>query len=308
MTHERADQDAVSVTSASRNANGEGRPSLSKPAVIGQDQGMFDVVLAGFDGSPGSRRAVAWAAAEAVGRRARLEIVSCYEVPWVGKAPVTVERVREIESGTDTELDAFVAEVAAAHPGLAVTGDTVAGRPRHVLRDAGERADLVVVGAGHDGSERFLRSGATARFVGRHSAAPVAIIPTTGGEHRVERVVVGVDGDGTDGPALGWAADDAQRRSVDLVVVHADPACASSARSVVERAVEAARAGRDLTVHYTIAPSDPAPALLEAAGSTALIVVGRRHSTAAASFALGTCTRSLLRHTEVPVVVVDIRR
>ncbi|MFT3852078.1 MAG: universal stress protein [Ilumatobacteraceae bacterium] len=171
------------------------------------------------------RDAVAWAAAEAVQRGARLEVVSCYEVPWIGKPPVTVERVRDIESGTDAELDVLVAALAREHPGLEVTGDTIAGRPRHVLRDAGERADLVVVGAGHDGSERFLRSGATARFVGRHSAAPVAIVPTTVDGHRVERIVVGVDGDGADGPALRWAADEAERRGVELVVVHADPAC-----------------------------------------------------------------------------------
>ena len=266
---------------------------------------MFDLILAGLDGSPGARRAVDWAATEATERHARLEVVSCYEVPWVGKQPVTVERVHEIEHGTDDTLAGVVAELRAAHPGLEVSGDTVAGRPRHVLSDGGRRADLVVVGAGADGAERSMRSGATARFVGRHSAAPVVIVPTDVEQHTVSQVVVGVDGDAADGPALRWAADDAERRGVELVVVHADPACGANAREVIDVAVAAAREGRTITVRYVLAPTDPAPALLAAAGPEALIVVGRRHTTTAGAFALGTCSRALLRRTAVPVVVVD---
>lgn len=269
---------------------------------------MFDVVLAGVDGSPSARRAVAWAASEAVARHARLELVSCYEVPWIGRQPVTVERVNEIEAGTDAELDTVVAELRQAHPALRISGDAVPGKPRHVLRDAGLRADLVVVGAGADGSDRHLRTGATARFVGRHSAAPVVIVPAGVTEHRVERVVVGVDGDAADGPALRWAADDAQRRGVELLVVHADPACGQDARAVVDRAIAAAQDGRDITVHFALAPTDPAPALLAAACPGSIIVVGRRHSTAAGSLALGTCSRALLRRTTVPVVIVDSPR
>ena len=73
----------------------------------------------------------------------------------------------------------------------------------------------------------------------------------------------------------------------------------------VDLAVAAARAGRTITVRYVLAPTDPAPALLAAAGPEALIVVGRRHTTTAGAFALGTCSRALLRRTAVPVVVVD---
>jgi nucleotide-binding universal stress UspA family protein len=266
---------------------------------------MFDLVLAGLDGSPSARRAVTWAAAEAAARRARLGLVSCYEVPWVGRPPVTVERVSEIEEDTETELGAVIAELRATHPGLDVTGDALAGKPRHVLRDAGLRADLVVVGAGSDGSDRHLRTGATARFVARHSAAPVVIVPAEADGHDVARVVVGIDGDAADEPALRWAADDAQRRGAELLVVHADPACGPGARAVVDHAVATARAGRDLEVRFAIAPTDPAPALLEAGCHDALIVVGRRHTTAAGAFALGTCSRALLRRTRVPVVIVD---
>ena len=89
---------------------------------------MFDLILAGLDESPGARRAVDWAAAEATERRARLEVVSCYEVPWIGSQPVTVERVNEIEHDTDDALAGVVAELRAAHPGLDVSGDTVARR------------------------------------------------------------------------------------------------------------------------------------------------------------------------------------
>lgn len=269
---------------------------------------MFDVVLVGFDASPSSRRAVAWAAADAASRPARLEIVACYEVPWVGRPPVTVERVHEVADGTDAELAAVVAEAAAAHPGLDVSATTSPGKPRRVLRDAAAHADLVVVGAGTFDSGQAWRSGATARFVARHADAPVVVVPASTHEHAVERVVVGVDGDAADGPAVRWAADDAWRRGVDLVVVHADPDCGAEARAVVDRAAAAARRGRDLTVHTKMAPTDPAPALLAAATMPSIVVIGRRQRTAAAAFALGTCTRALLRSTSVPVAIVEAGR
>ena len=124
---------------------------------------MFDAVIVGYDGSPPSRRAVEWAAAEAVERGARLEVVSCYEVPWVGRSPVTVEQIDEIHAETDTRLNEVVATVARTHPGLTVDGDTRSGKPRQVLLDSSDHADLIVVGNGRP------RTDAAGR---RHASSP----------------------------------------------------------------------------------------------------------------------------------------
>jgi len=265
---------------------------------------MFDAVIVGYDGTPPSRRAVEWAAAEAVERGARLEVVSCYEVPWVGRSPVTVEHIDEICAETDTRLNEVVAAVARAHPALAVEGDTRSGKPRQVLLDSSDHADLVVVGGGH----LEPRGGATARFVPRHAHTPVAIVPRDAAAHGIERIIVGVDGDSADGPALDWAADEAARRDVPLQIVHADPHCGGDARQVIEHASAAARRGRRLDLVTVIAPTDPAPALLDGAHDGDLVVVGRRHSSAAGSMLFGTCLRALLRRSKVPMVVVYGRR
>jgi nucleotide-binding universal stress UspA family protein len=265
---------------------------------------MFDVVLTAFDGSPSSSEAVAWAADEATARRAGLEIVSWCEVPWVGQPPVTVERVREIAQTTDARLQRALADVRAAHPELTVVGSTCDGRPRGAILDAAAHADLVVVGARRS-ADGTLHPGATARAVTRHSTAPVVIVPSGAPWDRVERVVVGVDG--ADDAALCWAAADAERRGVELVLVHADAAGGDDARRVLDAALAKVGAVQGLTVRVVLARSDPAPALLEEAGADALIVVGRRHRNAAAAFALGTCSRVLLRHAAVPVVIADGR-
>jgi len=136
----------------------------------------------------------------------------------------------------------------------------------------------------------------------------VAIVPRDAAAHRVERIIVGVDGDSADGPALDWAADEAARRDVPLQIVHADPHCGSDARQVIEHASAAARRGRLLDLVTVIAPTDPAPALLDGAHDGDLVVVGRRHSSAAGSVLFGTCLRALLRRSKVPIVVVYGRR
>ena len=79
---------------------------------------MFDLILVGVDSSDSSRRALDWAAAQAVVCDAHLEVVSCAEVPWVGRQPVTVGTVREVEEHTAAEVAAALTAVRAAHPGL----------------------------------------------------------------------------------------------------------------------------------------------------------------------------------------------
>ncbi len=233
--------------------------------------------------------------------------MSCYEVPWAGRRPVTVTQVHDIEEHTEAGLSAAIDAVRRTHPGLDIGSGAAAGRPGRVLRDGAERADLVVVGTGRDTAEGQFRSGATARFVSRHSSTPVAVVPASATSTKVERLIVGVGGDEADAPALAWAADEAARRHLPLLVVHADPACRGDARRVVEQAVAAARHGRPIEVHHAIAPTDPAPALLGAAVAGDAIVVGRRHRTAAGAALFGTCSRALVRKAHVPIVVVYAR-
>src|SRR3954465_15683722 len=93
-----------------------------------------------------------------------------------------------------------------------------------------------------------------------------------------------------------------------LRIAHAGPLCGSDPRQVIEHAVTTARCGRQIDVGTMIVPTDPAPALLGDAHDGDLVVVGRRHSSAAGNVLFGTCLRSLLRRSKVPIVVVYGRR
>jgi nucleotide-binding universal stress UspA family protein len=90
-------------------------------------------------------------------------------------------------------------------------------------------------------------------------------------------VVVGVEGHGRDAAVLAAAEHEAERRHARLQVVHAD-------------------AGRSAT-----------RALLESAAEADLVVVGRYHRKHVVGATLGHTARGLLRHSPIPVLVVDPR-
>lgn len=151
-------------------------------------------IVVGASGSRGSSAAVRWAAAEAALRAERLLLVHAWGLP----VSVTVD----LAPG--------------AHPdvGTAASSAAVMGEPADVL--LGVDADLLVLGPG---PERDRLSPLVRRLL--HEAPQPVVVVHGPALARTGRVVVGVCGTAASAEALRWAAEEAELRSAELVVVHA---------------------------------------------------------------------------------------
>ncbi|MFC4032386.1 universal stress protein [Streptomyces polygonati] len=184
-------------------------------------------VVVGMDGSTVAFGALDVAAAEALRRRAPLEIVYCVPEPDIG-GPV---------------LAAAGARVRQRYPGLTVRTEAAVGDPVEVLVERGRDAALTVVG--HRAARPF--TGLLVRSVSRRMAArtlgPLLVVrgdlPQHGAGRGEHQVLLGLEhDDATD--CAGYAFADADRRQVALRV--------TALRGTSARAVVDATAGADAIV------------------------------------------------------------
>jgi nucleotide-binding universal stress UspA family protein len=160
------------------------------PLVIVRDGGAegddrrIKRILVGVDGSDGARRALAWAAREAMLHGASVEAVSVWRDPYGGDMSLEfdMEHFRDdrevLLDRAEDQLTATVAEAATGHPGLAIEPLLLQGDdPGRILCERSADADLLVVGSrGHGGFLRLLL-GSVGNTCAHHSKCPVAIIP-----------------------------------------------------------------------------------------------------------------------------------
>lgn len=274
-------------------------------------------VVVGVDGTSPWRAAVAWAATEAVLRDAVLRVVHVTDarhhehVGGGGQVDAPVAFPGHLPAGTGPGMLPAVVDavdwVGATHPSLAVRGEALEGVPSATLVDAAATAELLVVGAhrpgGHAGhgahpGHDVHRLGSVARHCVRHAPCPVVVVrqqaaenvPGTGASTPASRVVVGVDGSAIADAAFRWALDEAGRRDLPVVAVHAwqpppvgetmvPPSDASErvAAAVAAAARElAAAAGWSSRVDVVTTVGATVPALVEASRDADLLVVGAR--------------------------------
>ena len=140
-------------------------------------------VVVGVDGSPGSRKALRWAAAEATARGDDLELVHVWEAPQayaplgLGAYPLDPEPIQEVARGL---LEGLVAEARDLAPDVDVRGELVEGAPAQALLDHARTADLLVVGSRGIGGFKSLLLGSVSQQVVHHAPCPVVIVPEGG--------------------------------------------------------------------------------------------------------------------------------
>lgn len=149
--------------------------SLCPVAVVRVDseKAAAGCVVVGIDGSPGSSRALHWAAAEAQVRNVPLRVVHAWETPAL-IIPVTTELTREFERSASSVLDRALSDPEIRD--VQVEPHVVRGGATEVLLDLAADAALVVVGSHGAGRLRRTLLGSTSRQVAHHSACPVVVV------------------------------------------------------------------------------------------------------------------------------------
>ncbi len=275
-------------------------------------------IVVGTDGSTYATAAMRWAAEEAELHGADLEAVLVWHYldQYHGDGSETFD-VAYTDESASAALAAWVADTLG--PESRATQRAVFDLPVRALVDAGDAADLLVLGARGTGGFEGLLLGSVSERVAQLATRPVAVVralaPVGGG-----RVVVGIDGSARSLTALRWAAGEARARDADLDVVHAwrmpmmaTPAAMAavpdfgllerSARDVLDEAVaDPALSGLRVESHFVHA--QPARALLERADGAGLIVTGTRGLGRVSAALVGSVSRQILHHATCPVVVI----
>ncbi|WFE35057.1 universal stress protein [Micromonospora sp. WMMD975] len=281
-------------------------------------------VVAGVDGSPSSLAAADQAAAAAVARSRPLLLVHGYLHPLGYGVPLNPYDVGVPAPTAEAEkmLERVAADLADRHPGLRVEVRQVAGGPGAALVEESRRAELVVVGSRGVGGFTGLLLGSVGGQLAQHGHCPVLVvrpaeqpIPVGG------PVLVGVDGSESAGYAVELAADEADRRDAELVLVHvaaperdatgpraaagadaADRAEAAELLSAAAERIRTAHPGLRVTERAMVDAS-PETALRDASGEASLVVVGSRGRGGFAGLLLGSVSQALVQHAHCPVLV-----
>jgi nucleotide-binding universal stress UspA family protein len=139
----------------------------------------WKTILVGVDGSPGSRKALTWAAAEAADHGADLVVTTVWErplLPPMGSGGVPDSPVPD-PSGQATAdlLDVIRAELG-DDPPVVVQPRVKQGNPAQVLIEESKDADLLVVGPRGHGGFAGLVLGSVSQHVAAYAKCPVTVV------------------------------------------------------------------------------------------------------------------------------------
>ena len=141
--------------------------------------GKWKNIVVGVDGSPSSRTALNWAAAEAADHGADLVVLNVWEhtlPPPAGSLSVS-ERYGPVESQrTAEDLVKLIKEELGEDPPVVVQPRVKEGNPAKVLIEQSEDADLLVVGTRGHGGFRGLVLGSVSQHVAGYAKCPVAVV------------------------------------------------------------------------------------------------------------------------------------
>lgn len=302
-------------------------------------------IVVGVDGSPCSHTAVEWAARDAQMRNVALRVVQV--VPPVITAPegwaFEYSRFQEAQKREIVEHSYLVAQahqiveqahkvaLEASSSGRAaqITGEVLHGQIVPTLANISRQVAMVVLGYRGQGAVAGALLGSVSSSLVRHAHGPVAVIPE---EPRPARpphapVVVGIDGSPTSGLAAEIAFDEASRRGVDLVALHAwsdmgpldfprlnwAPIEWRNLEDEQEKMLARRLSGwqdryPDVVVHKVVVCDRPAPRLLELAQTAQLVVVGSHGRGGFPGMHLGSVSRAVVNSGQAPVIILRLVR
>ncbi|BBX65940.1 universal stress protein [Mycobacterium saskatchewanense] len=279
-------------------------------------------ILAGVDGSAAALSAVRWAARDAALRRAPLALVHVVDAPlpewFTVAAPAGFGQSQERRARDVIESAIEVAKESTGESDpIPIDSNVFRSATVPTLVGLSAEVEMVVVGRGGALARSFLGSVSSALVY--HAHCPVAVVhddkAVTDNGARAP-VLVGIDGSPASEAATAIAFEEASRRGVSLVALHAwtdprakapfqdakwDAQLSEEEETLAERLAGWHDRYPHVGVRRRIEIGDPARWLIDASERTQLIVVGSHGCSRVSGRLLGSVGAAVVNRAKMPV-------
>jgi nucleotide-binding universal stress UspA family protein len=281
-------------------------------------------ILVGVDGSAESDAAIRWATHEAVMRRAPMTLAHVV-APLIGSWPMGTMYANVTEWQQDNARHVLEQALKTVRAGVPesqlpdVYTETLNSSVVPTLVHASENKQMVVIGSRGTGALGRLLLGSVSTGLVHHASCPVAVIrPEPAPSDSDAPVLLGIDGSPASEAATALAFDEASRRGVGLVALHAWSDVAvfpmlgmdwheyeSHGHEILgERLAGWQEEYPDVHVQRRLVCDQPARWLIRESQHAQLVIVGSRGRGGFASTWLGSVSSAVAQSADIPVLVV----